>query len=312
MRPLPHESLRVPERDGKSGNRLVNGRIVEKFRSLSIEGKRAFIPYITAGDPTLSATTDLVLSLERAGADLVELGVPFSDPLADGEVNQAAAYRALRAGASVEGVLKAVLEVRKVSRIPIVLFSYLNPLLRLGLERFAGEASRAGVDGVLLVDLPLEERLCGLEALEAALTRIHLVAPTTDLPRRRAIAKAAEGFLYCVARLGTTGARDDVPAEAEDLVRSMRTLCTVPACVGFGISTPEQASAVAGYADGVVIGSALVERIGAWGAEWNLCERIEGFVRPLAESVHRASGKRIPGQLREPGSERRLDGNSCA
>ncbi len=291
----------------------MSGRIAEKFRSLSVEGKRAFIPYITAGDPTLSATRELVLSLERAGADLVELGIPFSDPLADGEVNQAAAHRALRAGATVEGVLETVAEIRKGSSLPIVLFSYLNPLLRLGLERFASEASQAGVDGVLLVDLPLEERLPGLESLESSLTRIHLVAPTTEPVRRQALAKAAEGFLYCVARLGTTGVREEVPAEAEDLVRSMRTLCTVPACVGFGISTPEQAGAVAAYADGVVIGSALVERIGAWGSASDLCERIEGFARPLAESVHRASGKGVPGgPLREPAGERGTGGHSRA
>ncbi|MDD4932731.1 MAG: tryptophan synthase subunit alpha [Methylacidiphilaceae bacterium] len=294
----------------------MSGRIAEKFRSLSLEGKRAFIPYITAGDPTLSMTRDLVFALERAGADLVELGIPFSDPLADGEVNQAAAFRALRAGTTVEGVLETVVEIRRSSQIPLVLFSYLNPLLRLGLERFATEASRAGVDGVLLVDLPLEERLPGLECLEASLMRIHLVAPTTELPRREAIAKAAEGFLYCVARLGTTGVRDEVPAEAEDLVRSMRTFCTVPACVGFGISTPEQAAAVAAYADGVVIGSALVERIGAWGSTPDLCERIERFARPLAEGVHRASGKgRAPeALLREPTGEgeRGTVGNSCA
>ncbi len=291
----------------------MSGRIAEKFRSLSLEGKRAFIPYITAGDPTLSATCELVLSLEKAGADLVELGIPFSDPLADGEVNQAAAHRALRAGATVEGVLAAVAEIRNVSSLPIVLFSYLNPLLRLGLERFAGEASRAGVDGVLLVDLPLEERLPGLEALESSLTRIHLVAPTTGLPRRRAIAKAAEGFLYCVARLGTTGVRDEVPAEAEELVRSMRTLCTVPACVGFGISTPGQAAAVAAYADGVVIGSALVERIGAWGSAPDLCERIERFARPLAESVHGGSLKGAwDAPLGESAGERGKVGNSCA
>ncbi|QSR85665.1 tryptophan synthase subunit alpha [Methylacidimicrobium sp. B4] len=291
----------------------MSGRIAEKFRSLSVEGRRAFIPYVTAGDPTLSATRDLVLSLERAGADLVELGIPFSDPLADGEVNQAAAHRALRAGATVEGVLETVAEIRKGSSLPIVLFSYLNPLLRMGLERFASEASRVGVDGVLLVDLPLEERLPGLESLERGLTRIHLVAPTTAPARRQAIAQAAEGFLYCVARLGTTGVRDEAPAEAEDLVRSMRTLCTVPACVGFGISTPEQAATVAAYADGVVVGSALVERIGAWGAAADLCERIEHFARRLAEGVHRASGKGVPAApLREPAGERGRVGHPCA
>ncbi|WP_018290991.1 tryptophan synthase subunit alpha [Verrucomicrobium sp. 3C] len=294
----------------------MSGRIAQKFRSLAFEGKRAFIPYITAGDPALSATRDLVRALERAGADLVELGIPFSDPLADGEVNQAAALRALRAGTTVEGVLETVAEIRKSSQIPLVLFTYLNPLLQRGLERFATEASRAGVDGVLLVDLPLEERLPGLECLEACLTRIHLVAPTTELPRRQTIAKAAAGFVYCVARLGTTGVRDEVPAEAEEIVRSMRTLCTVPACVGFGISTPEQAAAVAVYADGVVIGSALVERIGAWGLTPDLCERIEQLARPLAEGVHRVSGKggARGALLREPTGEgeRGRVGNSCA
>ncbi|VVM06674.1 tryptophan synthase alpha chain [Methylacidimicrobium cyclopophantes] len=290
----------------------MNGRISEKFRSLSLEGKRAFIPYITAGDPALSATCDLVFSLERAGADLVELGIPFSDPLADGEVNQAASYRALRAGASVEGVLETVAQIRRISQIPLVLFSYLNPLLRRGLDRFASEASQAGADGILLVDLPLEERLPGLECLESSLTRIHLVAPTTDLGRRRAIAEAAQGFLYCVARLGTTGVRREAPAEAEELVRSMRRLCTVPACVGFGISSPEQAAAVAAYADGVVIGSALVERIGAWGSEPDLCERVERFALRLADSVHRTSGKSGLGESRRLTGERGKVGDSCA
>ncbi|VVM05004.1 tryptophan synthase subunit alpha [Methylacidimicrobium tartarophylax] len=292
----------------------MSSRIAEKFSSLSLAGRRAFVPYITAGDPTLSATRDLVFALERAGADLIELGVPFSDPLADGEVNQAAAFRALQAGASVEGVLETIAEIRKISEIPLVLFSYLNPLLQFGLARFATEASRAGVDGVLLVDLPLEERLPGLQVLESLLARIHLVAPTTEIPRRQAIGKAAEGFLYCVARLGTTGVREQAPAEAEGLVRSMRTFCTVPACVGFGISTPEQAVSVAAYADGVVVGSALVERIGAWGSEPDLCERIERFARPLAEGVHRASGKggARGAHPRELKGERGTVGNSCA
>ncbi|CAB4244324.1 Tryptophan synthase alpha chain [Methylacidimicrobium sp. AP8] len=291
----------------------MSGRIAEKFRSLALERKSAFIPYITAGDPALSATLELVLSLERAGADLIELGIPFSDPVADGEVNQAAAHRALKSGATVEGVIATVAAIRKVSEIPIILFSYLNPLLRLGLERFADEAARAGVDGVLLVDLPLEERLPGLESLEARLTRIHLVAPTTEPVRRRAIAKAAAGFIYCVARLGTTGARDEAPAEAEALVRSMRSLCALPACVGFGISTPGQAAAVAAYADGVVVGSALVERIGAWGTAPDLFRRVEDFARPLAESVHNASGRSASEDLlREPMGERGKVGHSRA
>jgi tryptophan synthase alpha chain len=228
-----------------------------------------------AGDPDLATTASAVRALAGAGADVIELGVPFSDPIADGPVNQAAATRALAAGATLGRILAMVSGLRADVAVPLVLFSYFNPIFRYGVERFAEHAAASGVDGVLVVDLPPEEAAGEyLEALrQHGLDRIFLLAPTSTRERRRAVRRTGSGFVYYVSRTGVTGERRALPADLVDEVRSLRRDIDLPIAVGFGISTPEQVAAVAEIADGVVVGSALVRRIA----------EAEGVKRPLAE-----------------------------
>jgi tryptophan synthase alpha chain len=255
-------------------------RIDECFKSLRSQSEKAFIAYISAGDPNLPATVDLALALEKAGVDLLELGVPFSDPLADGVVNQAAAQRALEAGATVPGVLECVRQIRRRSQIPIVLYTYLNPIFQFGLERFHCEADEAGVDGLLLLDLPPEEDQPGKGPFH-----IRLIAPTTPSERIQKICATAAGFIYYVSREGVTGAQSGVASSLGAQVSEIRQHTKLPIVVGFGISTPEQAREVAQTADGVVVGSAIVQRIGDDAAKPDLAERIREFVRPLVAAV---------------------------
>ncbi|MCL5043981.1 MAG: tryptophan synthase subunit alpha [Deltaproteobacteria bacterium] len=242
-------------------------RIEKTFAQLRRRREPALVPFIVAGDPTLEQTESLVLELEARGADLVELGVPFSDPAADGPANQRALERGLRAGASVDKILALVARLRSRSQIALVLFGYFNPVLRYGCARFCADAGRAGVDGLLIVDLPPEEagelrrpaRACGLDL-------IHLLAPTTPAARAARIVRMARGFLYYVSVAGVTGVRDKLPSELEPRVAALRRLTDLPIGVGFGISTPAQAAAVASFADAAVVGSAfslLIERHGA-------------------------------------------------
>jgi tryptophan synthase alpha chain len=233
------------------------------FARVRRERRAAFVPFLMAGDPDLATTERLVAALAEAGADVVELGVPFSDPIADGPVNQAAAGRALAAGATLERILESVARLRSETDVPIVLFSYFNPIHRYGVERFAEHAAGSGVDGVLIVDLPPEEaEREGLAALAAAgLDPIFLLAPTSTAERLRAVRKAGRGFVYFVSRLGVTGEREALPAELARQVGTVRKRLDLPVAVGFGISTPAQAAAVARLADGVVVGSALVRRV---------------------------------------------------
>lgn len=243
------------------------GRIARKFAELRARNEAAMVPYIVAGDPNLEATRGLVLELEAQGADLIELGVPFSDPAADGPANQRASARGLASGASLAAILATVGEIRRESEIPIVLFGYYNPILRYGCERLCADAARAGVDALLVVDLPPEEaRELAVPARANGLDLIYLLAPTTPVERARAIARAGSGFLYYVSVTGVTGARTSLAADLEARVRELRGLTDLPIGVGFGISTPEQAASVAGFADAVVVGSAIsliVERAGA-------------------------------------------------
>lgn len=263
-------------------------RIGQAFRAARKNGRAAFVPYITAGDPDLEHTVDLVRALASAGADVLELGVPFSDPIADGPTNQRAAERALRAGTSLSGVLAAVELVRRDLELPVVLFSYANPVLRYGLERFAADASAAGVDGVLFTDVPAEEMAPFSEVLSGSgIDLIMLVTPTSSRQRMRAAARYGGGFLYLVSRTGVTGARQDLDAELEAHLRDARKASRLPVAVGFGISTPEQVARVAQLADGVVVGSAIVSHIGALGACEELAEEIERFAATLAEACKR-------------------------
>ena len=216
----------------------------------------------------------------------MELGVPFSDPLADGVVNQQAAQRALESGATLAGLLEKVHEIRTRSSIPLVLFTYLNPIYRFGLDAFAREAQLAGVDGVLLLDLPPEETLLPTKVLGEALNRICLVAPTTPSERLSGIIRSAQGFIYYVSRVGVTGMQSEIAQGVSDQVRLIKEQTALPVCVGFGVSTPAQARTVAGLADGVVIGSILVSKIKEWGHEPDLAQRLEDFARPFAQAIH--------------------------
>ena len=233
-------------------------RIAETFRELRARNEAALIPYVVAGDPNLDATRALVLEFARRGADLIELGVPFSDPMADGPANQRASQRGLKSGASLAAILSMVSELRKESEIPVILFGYFNPIFHYGCERFCADAARAGIDALLTVDLPPDEaaelqkpaRANGLEI-------IYLLAPTTPLERARYVVRSASGFIYYVAVTGVTGARATLPSDLEAQVTRMRTVTDLPIGVGFGISTPEQAGDVGRFADAVVVGSAI-------------------------------------------------------
>jgi tryptophan synthase alpha chain len=263
-------------------------RIEAAFRSAKRDGRAAFIPYITAGDPNLEMTVNLVRVLEGAGADVIELGVPFSDPMADGPTNQRAAERALATGTTLAGVLAAVEVVRKDSEVPIVLFTYANPVVRYGIPSFAESAAEAGIDGVLFTDVPAEEMAPFEKELSAAeLDLIMLVTPTSSRQRMKNAARYGGGFLYLVSRTGVTGAREDLDSELERNVRLARKASKLPVAVGFGISTPEQVARVADLADGVVVGSAIVSRIGALGACEELVGEIESFAAELSEACKR-------------------------
>ena len=269
---------------------LSQNRLDEKFRELRAQGRKAFVAYITAGDPTPERTPGLVWALERAGADVVELGVPFSDPLADGVVNQLSAQRALLAGTTPGRVLEILKAVREKSQIPLVLYTYFNLIYAYGLERFCLQAFEAGADGLLVLDLPPEESQgvtgVGARLGDGSLRRISLVAPTTPPERLPLILEKASGFVYYVSREGVTGMQNQMATGLGDKVELLRRQTALPICIGFGISTPEQARAVAHQADGVVVGSALVNRIAEWGGEDNLPEKLEAFARPLAEAIH--------------------------
>ena len=227
------------------------------------ERKPELVAYVTCGDPDLATTRDIVLAMIRAGAAVIELGVPFSDPVADGPVIQRASERALKHGTSLDQVLKLAAEIREQSQsVGLIVFTYLNPILRMGLEKFCKIARLAGVDGVLVTDLPVEEATSYLDEMERnELAPIFLAAPTSTDDRLKRIAAASNGFVYAVSRTGVTGARKQLPEDAQALVRRLRKRTKLPIAVGFGISTAEQFAAVGGYADAAVVGSAIVDII---------------------------------------------------
>jgi tryptophan synthase alpha chain len=257
-------------------------RISDTFARLKRSGRGGFIPFITAGDPDLKTTELLLVELAAAGADIIELGVPFSDPVADGEVIQRASERALRNGVTLRDVLACLSCARQHIDVPIVLFSYFNPLLKFGTDRLAGEAKSAGIDAVLVTDLIPEEARPWTETLcQRELDPIFLVAPTTSNKRLTTIAQQASGFIYAVSRAGVTGARNDMSRDAERLVTRVRSVTDLPVAVGFGISTPEQVSEVWRFADAAVIGSAIVQEIEKLSNAFDLVKRIREFTRSL-------------------------------
>jgi tryptophan synthase alpha chain len=257
-------------------------RIAETFARLKSEGRRGFIPFVTAGDPDLEATRGLIVELARAGASVVELGVPFSDPMADGVVIQRASERALKNHVTVADVLAVVSEARRETDVPVVLFSYFNPLLQVGLEKLCTQARVAGVDGVLVTDLVPEEAGEFSALLKKnGLDMIFLVAPTSTDERLQMIAERASGFIYAVSRAGVTGARGQVSDAAERLVKRVRAVSDLPVAVGFGISTREQIGEVWRYADAAVVGSAIVAEIERRRSDLDLVVRVGDFARAL-------------------------------
>ena len=257
-------------------------RIRENLSELKRSGRGGFIPFITAGDPDLATTERLLIELAKAGADIIELGVPFSDPVADGEVIQRASERALRNGVTVHDALKCVMNVRSQIDVPIVLFSYFNPLLQFGPELFASAARKAGIDGVLVTDLiPEEAESWTQDLLRHELDPIFLVAPTTSEKRLAQIVQQAHGFIYAVSRAGVTGERDRMTRDAEALVKRVRSVSDLPVAVGFGISTAEQVRQVWHFADAAVVGSAIISEIERLSGDLNLVNRIGEFAASL-------------------------------
>ncbi|TAL06069.1 MAG: tryptophan synthase subunit alpha [Verrucomicrobia bacterium] len=261
-------------------------RIVERFAQLKRDGKKAFVVYIGAGDPNLDATRQLALAFDQAGVDILELGVPFSDPLADGLVNQLAAQRGLESGTTPPKLLETITSIRKQSSIPVVLYIYFNLIHKVGMEKFIADAARAGVDGLLVLDLPPEES-DNYEALmsKAGLCHIYLVAPTTPEDRMEKIVKRGAGFIYYISREGVTGMQTQVASNLAEQVAKIRAHTSLPIAVGFGISNPEQAKAVAKEADGCVVGSAVVNQIAQHGKSPELVGKLSAFVKSLADAV---------------------------
>jgi len=262
------------------------GRIEERFKALKEEGRKAFVVYLTAGDPDLEATEKLIPALEAAGVDIIEIGVPFSDPTADGPIIQAASQRALKQGTTLEKILAMIASLRRTSGIPIVLFGYYNPILSYGTEKFAADAAASGVNGLLVVDLPPEEA----DELRrytdpVGLDFITLIAPTTDPKRARNILRGATGFVYFISVTGVTGTAvprtEDIRCDLERIKR----MTTLPIAVGFGISTPEQAAAIAPLADGVVVGSALVRLIAEKGGSGDLIPAVSSFAAKIRQAI---------------------------
>ena len=257
-------------------------RIETKFAQLKSENLKALIPFITAGDPSLDVTFDLILALEKSGADIIELGVPFSDPIADGPVIQRATERALSHGVTLNKVLRLGARIRERSQIPLVLFSYFNPLLNYGLERLAHDAAEAGFDGVLASDLTVEESDNFVRTMrKSGLNTIFLVAPTSSAERMQKIAQTSNGFLYAISRTGVTGEQQDLASDLKLFLRTLRSHTESPIAVGFGISRPEHVRTVWQEADGAIVGSAIVREIEQHLGKADLVESVAAFARWL-------------------------------
>jgi tryptophan synthase alpha chain len=268
-------------------------RISRRFAELRAAGELGIVAYIMAGDPSLDATLKYVLALAQAGADVIELGVPFSDPVADGPTIQRASERTLKAGTTLAGVLELVRRIRKTSAVPLVLFSYYNPILQMGIERFAAAAATAGADGVLATDLTPEESEEYRQILRAhGLDTIFLAAPTSTHERLAKIAACSTGFLYLISRTGVTGAKDVLPDDLPALVRKTRAVTSLPIAVGFGISLPGHVSVLGGLADAAVVGSALVAEIERAGSVDAAAQALGERVRALKEAGRHGLSRR--------------------
>jgi tryptophan synthase alpha chain len=272
-------------------------RIEKCFATLRAAGEMGIVAYITAGDPSIDATLEFVLALEEAGTDVIELGVPFSDPLADGPTIQRASERALKSGASLPKILELVSRIRKSSQIPLVLFSYYNPILQMGLETFAAAASGAGADGVLATDLSPEESVEYRRILAAHhLDTIFLCAPTSTDERLASIAECSSGFVYLVSRTGVTGAKDTLPDDLPALLRRLRNFTKLPIAVGFGISLPGHVTLLGGLADAAVVGSSLVAEIEHAQSPQQAANALRDRLRILKEAARHGLSKREAAQ----------------
>ena len=271
----------------------ITTRISRRFAELRARGEMGIVAYITAGDPSFAASLKFVLALAEAGTDVIELGVPFSDPLADGPTIQRASERALKSGATLAGVLELVREIRKTSDAPLVLFSYYNPILQMGLEKFASAASQAGADGVLATDLTPEESVDYRRILHAHhLDTVFLGAPTSTDERLAQIAAVSSGFLYLISRTGVTGAKDSLPDDLPALIRRARAVTQLPIAVGFGVSQPGHVSVLGGLADAAVIGSALVSEIENSTSEDAAASALAARIRSLKHAAQSGLSKR--------------------
>lgn len=273
------------------------GRIKRKFRELRARGDAALVPFIVAGDPDLETTRRLILELERRGADLIEIGVPFSDPMADGPANQRSLARGLGAGASIAAILSMVGEIRTQSELPIILYGYYNPIFHYGCEQLCADAARAGIDALLVVDLPPEEAgELKRPARASGLDIIQLLAPTTPIERSRKIARSASGFLYYVSVTGVTGARTHLDSDLSAHIRELRSVTDLPIGVGFGISTPAQAAEVARIADAVVVGSAISLLIEAHAASGDVIAAVGVLVGAMKDAMRAARSTENPAE----------------
>ena len=262
-------------------------RIAARLAANRKAGRKSFVAYLSAGDPSLDATVEMAVAMDAAGVDVLELGVPFSDPMADGIAIQASYERALKAGATPRGVIEAVRRIRARSQLPLLLFTYLNPVLAYGTEAFARDAAEAGADGVLLLDLPPEQDPGMLKTFQKhGLATVCLAAPTTSTARKAFLARNSRGFLYYICRLGVTGERVDLPTDLAEKVAALKHGSDIPVCIGFGISTPEQAAAAAVAGDGAVVGSHLVKLVEAHGSSPDLVRLVAARAGELAAAVH--------------------------
>ena len=264
----------------------MSNRIDATFEKLRSNGEKAFVAYVSAGDPDLERSLQIMIALAEAGADILELGVPFSDPLADGVVNQAAAARALSAGSNSSRIFELIRRFRQTHEVPIVLFTYLNPVYTYGYTIFHEDAAQAGADGILLLDLPPDEAAQNCEmAHSAGLKQIRLIAPTTPPDRVELLAGMAEGFIYALSRTGVTGSHGGPSAQIGDHVAAIKQFTDVPVCVGFGISTPDQAALVSSVADGIVVGSAIVKQVEIHCDAPDVADKVRAFAEPLIAAV---------------------------
>jgi len=261
-------------------------RIEKKFSSLNKKGKKALVAYLTAGYPDLRVTREIILAFDRAGVDVLELGIPFSDPTADGPIIQEASQAALKNGVTLARILDLLADLRGSTEMPVILFSYYNPIFVFGAERFARQAAAAGADGVLVVDLPVEEaEELRMSTDKAGLDFITLVAPTTGIDRTKKMVKGASGFIYYISLTGVTGSGGAVVEEIRDRISVIRKISDLPVVAGFGISNPSQAREIASVADGIVVGSAIIRLIGEHARRPDLVQTVETFARSLKEAI---------------------------